>query len=179
MKLPKFKQRNILRLIIVFLLVVSSGTLDARNRSVKKFSIQLTSSLNNAKNLGIGFLVHPFNSNFPVLHFSYESDWFFDDYVTDNQFVTSFGSDFGGIIDLSPVHIIPTFGYLYQSGFNIERYQKTPEFINHAWFFSIAAKWNINQMYLVSSGRLFFDDVVFLDRYKRYIVTFGFGIYIN
>ncbi len=167
------------QIILVILLLLSWSSAEARNRSVRKFSIQVKSSFSGPKNLEIGFLVHPFYSNFPVMHFSYETDWFFDNYVTDNKFVTSFGSDFGGLIDLSPLHIIPTFGYLYQSGFNEERYDRTPEFINHAWYYSLSAKLNFRGMYVIVTGRQFLDDIVFLNNYRRSLINVGIGIYMK
>lgn len=167
--------------LITFLLSLGIPSLSCSmpNNPFNYLSVQILSTVSNPKNIELGVQVHPYDNNFPALHLTFSSDWIFDDYVTDQRYVTSFGVGMGGTISFSRFHFTPGFGYLYQSGFDIRRYNRTPEFINHAWYFSLESRIHLPLVFLDFKARQFLDNIVLINDQTRYLINIGIGFYLR
>lgn len=163
----------------VLLWVIPSVSCAMPKNPFNYLSIQLLSTVSNPENIEIGVQVHPYDNNFPAVHLTFSSDWFFDNYVTDQRYVTGFGTGLGGTISYSRFHLTPAFGYLYQSGFDILRYHRSPDFVNHAWYFALETRVHLPVIFLDLKARRFFEDIILVNKKTRSVINIGIGFYIR
>jgi len=160
-------------LLVLFILIFTNSIFGSL-KFTDKVSIQLLSNLTTTKNVEIDFMVKPKYSNFHIYQINYSSDWYFNNYKSDERYTSGFSFGTGIIIDLSWIDICGLSGYMYQTGY--DNLFSPSDYEHGTFYLSIEPKIKLNNLYFCFSGNYYFNDVRINNRYKQYLLNFGIGI---